>query len=74
MIEIEASPLSTVERFTLTGFACPECHGGRWYWGEETDDDAGPGWVKRPCPRCGGVGELDAEVTVNWKKRIIKED
>ncbi len=59
------------ERFTVKGFTCPECHGNGWNL-RQTFDDAdveSRGWGKEVCPVCGGTGEIDAEVTVNWKTR-----
>lgn len=70
MIELEAPPLSMTEHYTLTGFVCPECHGMGWYWGEGFDESGETGTVKCPCRRCGGTGQLDAEITVNWKKQM----
>jgi len=58
------------EKFTVSGFTCPECHGNGWYWGNEHDGAPSPdGWMKVVCPVCGGTGEVDAEVSVNWKRQ-----
>lgn len=54
------------ERFTVVGFVCPLCRGYGWHWKRvEKDKDFG----KVPCRACGGTGEVDAEVTVNWKRQ-----
>lgn len=74
MIELSAPSVlreARPERFTAKGFTCPDCNGNGWGWRQ---DDGNPdadrrGWAKVTCPTCGGTGELDAEVTVNWKKQ-----
>lgn len=59
------------ERFMVKGFTCPDCHGNGWGWRQDYDnaDADNRGWCKVACPTCGGTGELDAEVMVNWKKQ-----
>ncbi len=59
------------ERFVVDGFTCPECHGNKRVWRQKfADDDMDDrGWVKTVCPVCGGTGEVEAEVTVNWRKQ-----
>jgi DnaJ-class molecular chaperone len=51
------------ECIVSTGHLCGYCQGNGWFWGK--DDPVGT--VKEPCPMCGGSGELDAVITVNWK-------
>lgn len=55
------------ERFTVMGFVCPECHGNGWWWKGDGKD-----YEKAPCRVCGGTGEVDAEVTVNWKGKEVE--
>ena len=51
-------------------FVCPRCHGtGKM---EVTDIYNGEVTIE-PCDLCLGYGELEAEVTVDWKPRIRKE-
>ena len=74
MIELSAPKVfreHRPEHFAVKGFTCPECNGNGWCWREEINDPlARPdGWLKVDCPVCGGTGEVDAEVTVNWKKQ-----
>ena len=77
MIELSAPAVlreARPERFTVSGFTCPECNGNGWGWREadpreDTREMDGDRWAKVTCPTCGGTGELDAEVTVNWKKQ-----
>lgn len=51
------------EVLASTGHRCNYCHGNGWFWGT---DDYGES-IKEPCPMCGGSGEVDAVVTVEWK-------
>lgn len=51
------------ELLVSAGHVCSYCQGNGWFWGK---DDAGEE-VKIPCPMCGGSGEVDAVVTVEWK-------
>lgn len=51
-----------LEKFTVGGFTCPDCHGNGWYWSPRGKD-----YEKAPCKTCGGSKEVTAEVTVNWK-------
>ena len=77
MIELSAPAVlreTKPEHFVVAGFSCPECNGNGWGWRQ---DDGNPdadrrGWVKAACPTCGGTGEVDAEVTVRWKKQKQK--
>ena len=74
MIELSAPAVLRDHRpelFAVKGFTCPECEGNGWVWGRDEDapDADCRGWAKKSCPTCGGTGELDAEVTVNWKKQ-----
>lgn len=74
MIELSAPSVMREhrpEKFTVTGFTCPECNGNGWGWRKKEDDaDVDQhGWGKQTCPVCGGTGEVDAEVTVNWRKQ-----
>ena len=50
------------ERFTVTGFACPECSGNGWYWKGDGKD-----YEKASCHTCNGTGTVDAVVTIHWK-------
>ena len=74
MIELSAPSVMREhrpERFTVTGFTCPDCNGNGWGWRQDPDAEDGDrsGWAKVSCPTCGGTGEVDAEVTVNWRKQ-----
>lgn len=51
------------ELLVSPGHRCNYCQGNGWFWGR---DDAYEE-VKVPCPMCGGSGEVDAVVTVEWK-------
>ena len=55
---------SAEEYFESAGYCCPECHGNRYYWGQDTDS-LEP--CKQICAVCGGSGEVTATVTVVWK-------
>lgn len=76
MIELQAPSVmreKRLERFAVTGFTCPECKGNGWVvrlWDSSMDADR---WGKVDCPTCGGTGEVDAEVTVSWKRQQKKE-
>lgn len=61
----------TPDTYDVGGFICPECNGTGEVWRQDCDDSDGwpDGWVKKPCPVCGGSGKIMAEVTVNWKKQ-----
>ena len=63
------------EKFTVKGFTCPECHGNGWGWRQGFDDAdvETRGWEHQTCPVCGGTGEIDAEVTINWRKQEVKK-
>ena len=74
MIELSAPSVMREhrpERFTVTGFTCPDCNGNGWGWRQDPDNPEArqDGWLKKTCPTCGGTGEVDAEVTVNWRKQ-----
>lgn len=62
------------EKFTVSGFTCPECHGNGWGWVNAPDDEGADrrGWVKRVCPVCGGTKEVSAEVTVRWRGKEVE--
>ena len=51
------------ELFVSPGYTCSYCHGNGWYWGMDDFRDS----MKVTCPVCGGSGQLDAVVTVEWK-------
>ena len=53
-----------VERVEFGGFPCSYCHGNGWFWGTEEGSRED---VHVSCPVCGGSGELDAIITVDWK-------
>ena len=74
MIELSAPAVlreARPERFMVEGFTCPDCNGNGWGWrqGGSNPDADRRGWAKVTCPRCGGTGEVEAEVTVSWKKQ-----
>ena len=50
------------EMLVSPGHKCGYCQGNGWFWGEEHHES-----VKVNCPVCGGSGQLDAIVTVDWK-------
>lgn len=52
------------EVFVSSGHKCCYCQGNGYFWGRDDVSEA----VKEPCPMCGGSGELDAIVTVEWRK------
>jgi len=62
------------EKFTVTGFVCPECHGNGWgLYSDPDDEDADRrGWVKKVCPVCGGTKEVSAEVVVRWRGKEVE--
>ena len=41
-----------------------QSQGNGWFWGTEEGSRED---VQVPCPVCGGSGELDAIITVDWK-------
>lgn len=52
------------ENFVSTGHKCGYCKGNGYYTGMEEDSRD---TVHKTCPVCGGSGELDAIITVDWK-------
>ena len=52
------------ENFVSTGHKCGYCKGNGWFWGTEEGSRED---VHVSCPVCGGSGELDAIITVDWK-------
>lgn len=81
MIELSAPSVlreNRPEKFSVVGFTCPNCNGIGWGWrrndGTRFDWFDGGGFVKATCPTCGGTGEVDAEVTVNWKRQQKKDE
>jgi excinuclease UvrABC ATPase subunit len=61
------------EKFTVSGFTCPECNGNGWYWGCERDGaPSSDGWMKVVCPVCGGNKVVSAEVTVHWRGKEVE--
>ena len=46
----------------FTGYSCGYCQGRGWHW----DPDAIAEPQKKPCPSCGGTGQVKAIVTVEW--------
>lgn len=50
----------TVGKFT--GYACGYCQGNGWHWDPEIINER----VKKPCPKCGGTGQVKGIVTVEW--------
>lgn len=52
------------ELFVSKGHKCCYCQGNGYFWGRDDVSEA----VKEPCQMCGGSGELDAIVTVEWRK------
>lgn len=74
MIELSAPQVlreHRPEKFLVKGFICPDCNGNGWGWRQDYENENADsrGWYKATCPACGGTGELDAEVIVNWKKQ-----
>mgnify|MGYP002622978181 FL=1 len=77
MIELSAPAVlreARPERFTVTGFTCPECNGNGWGWRQVPDGETAGreladrrGWGKVCCPTCLGTGTVDADVTVSWR-------
>lgn len=52
------------EVLVSNGHVCNYCQGNGWFWG---DDENTHERIKKDCPVCGGSGQLDAVVTVEWK-------
>lgn len=44
------------------GYSCGYCQGNGWF----IDPDVIHERVKKPCPSCGGTGQVKAIVTVEW--------
>ena len=55
------------EKFTVSGFTCPECNGNGWYW-----RPCGKDYEKAPCKTCGGTKVVSAEVTVRWRGKEVE--
>lgn len=55
------------ELLVSAGHRCNYCQGNGWFWGTGDSRES----VKVPCPMCGGSGEVDAVITIEWKP--IKE-
>lgn len=53
------------ERLVSRGLCCGYCQGNGYFWGLDEFGES----VKEPCPVCGGSCELDAEVTIVWKRK-----
>lgn len=53
------------ENFVSTGHKCGYCKGNGWFSGERKRAAARTCMCPRPV--CGGSGELDAIITVDWK-------
>lgn len=72
------APLFGTGRETVgyfTGYACGYCQGNGWH----LDPDVIHERVKKPCPSCGGTGQVKAVVTVEWVpdgevKRCLNEE
>lgn len=47
-----------------SGHTCPYCKGNGWFWKDITAADP----EKEACKVCGGVGKIDAEITIRWVK------
>ena len=62
------------EKFTVSGFTCPECHGNGWgLYSDPDDEDADRrGWMRKVCPVCGGNKVVSAEVTVHWRGKEVE--
>lgn len=64
------------EKFTVSGFTCPECHGNGWGWENDPDGEivghTDRGWVRKVCPVCGGTNVVSAEVTVRWMGKEVE--
>lgn len=43
------------------GYSCGYCQGNGWFWDPDENEP-----VKKPCPSCGGTGQVKAVVTVEW--------
>ena len=71
IIELETPPYLTVgkpdeaalEVFCSPGHVCSCCNGNGWIWGENEIGEP----IHKDCPVCGGSGELEAVVTIEWK-------
>lgn len=46
----------------FTGYSCGLCQGNGWF----LDPDIVNERVKKPCPSCGGTGQVKAIVNVEW--------
>lgn len=44
---------------------CNRCQGNGYFWSHNSYNEP----VKEPCSMCGGTGELDAVVTIEWKQQ-----
>ena len=68
IIEIAPGQMSPggrmTDRIESLGHRCPYCQGNGYLWQEDELQEP----YKEVCPICGGSGELDAVVTVEWKK------
>lgn len=65
--DIIRKPFDGVLRETLVspGHICNYCHGQGEVMRES--EDTPPEWEYKPCPVCGGSGELDAVISIVWK-------
>lgn len=43
------------------GYSCGYCQGNGWFLDPDENER-----VKKPCPSCGGTGQVKAVVTVEW--------
>ena len=64
IMEVEAPTIKVDdEKRTVEGLRCNYCWGNGWFWNtDEYGED-----FKDPCPMCGGLGKLNAEITIKWK-------
>nr|WP_289620792.1 hypothetical protein [Bacteroides intestinalis] len=46
----------------FTGYACGYCQGRGWFLNPDVINEQ----VKKPCPACGGTGQVKGIVTVDW--------
>lgn len=61
----------TRELLVSPGHLCGRCHGAGGFigWGSPYGDDV---WTV--CPLCGGIGKVDAVVTVEWRPSEKKDN
>lgn len=69
MIELEPPGFDLRKELLVSpGHRCGYCKGNGWFW----DTDPHGEDIQKPCPACGGSGEMDAVVTIEWKPSKAK--